>query len=251
MGNIIRVFLVFIGLSLSVSISAKTVYVAAASNLTFVLPELVKTYQQVHPETQFKLSFSSTRNLYQQVIRGAPFELFLSADKLSTDLLESQNLLIKPASVFTHSKLCFYSRKDSVLHSEKQLSDLFLSDSVRIALANPEVAPFGRAAKQSLVFAGIWDKAKQHIIQAENVAQAASYALSGNVDGALIACHFAYRPQFQTLGANFQVPVESYHPLEQSLAVLKSASLAAQAFGQFLLSPEAQVILVKQGYSVL
>jgi len=246
-------FVVFLlGVCLPLSSGAKSVYIAAASNLTFVLPKLVQAYQQQHlnADIQLKLGFSSTRNLYQQIIRGAPFELFLSADKQSTDLLAAQKLLKQPAQLFAHSELCFYRRKDSILHSAEQLSDLFISDSVRIALANPEVAPFGKAAKQSLRFLGLWEQAKRQQVQAENVAQAASYALSGNVDGAFIACHLAYRPKFQQLGTVLLIPEASYQALEQRLAILKNASVEAEGFARFLLSPSAHSILKQQGYKL-
>jgi len=232
---------------------AADIYVAAASSLTFVLPEIVKSYHQQSTQT-LKISFGSTRNLTYQIQRGAPFDIFLSADKAATLQLQVHHLLLDVPSTYALGQLCFYSSHLSVLKPIQQAVDLppFLlkNNRLRIALANPELAPFGLAAKQTLQAIHFWEKSQNQLVLGENAAQAAHYVISGNVDGAFIPCAIAQTALFQEKGQFITISSSYYQPIEQTVAIMKKAHQGSVEFVQFLHSQPAQIILKKYSYKI-
>jgi len=232
---------------------AADIYVAAASSLTFVLPEIVESYHRQSAQT-LKISFGSTRNLTHQIQRGAPFDVFLSADKAAVTQLQAHHLLLNAPSTYALGQLCFYSTYSSILKSIQQATDLpkllLQNKRLRIALANPELAPFGLAAKQVLQTINFWDKSQSQLVFGENAAQAAQYAISGNVEGAFIPCAIAQTTLFQEKGQFFTIASSYYQSIEQTVAIMKKAHQNSVEFVQFLHSQPAQVILKKYSYKI-
>ncbi len=240
-------------MSVPARVMAADIYIAAASSLTFVLPEIVRRYHQQSGQT-LKISFGSTRHLTYQIQRGAPFDVFLSADKAATAQLQAHHLLLDIPSIYALGQLCFYSTHASPLRTLQQAIDLpkrlLKNNRLRIALANPELAPFGLAAKQTLQAIKGWDKSQSQWVLGENAAQAAHYVISGNVDGAFIPCAIAQTALFQEKGVFFTVASSYYQPIEQTVAVLKKAHQGSTEFVQFLHSQSAQMILKKYSYKI-
>ena len=225
--------------------------VAAAADLEPVLPPILAQFQQstgIHAEATYQASAMLTAEMEN----GAPFDLFLSADLSYPRRLIDEGLAdtTGTATPITYAKgtLVLWKRKDS--HLSPPSLDLLRSPALRrLAIANPERAPYGRAAIATLKSLGLYDALKPRIVTAENIAQAAQYADSANADAGLISLTSALTPRLRADGAYFIVPATLYPPIEQGAIILKSArnSAAARKLLDFLLSPSIQAQLAKSG----
>lgn len=211
--------------------------VAAAANLETVLPRLAQDFEAQTGITT-TVSFGATRSLGQQIENGAPFDLFLSADAAEIDRLIEQGR-ISPASrkIYAQGVLALWSP------SGKHASLADLQDAQLIAMAQPDFAPYGQAAKQALQAANLWETIEPKIVYAQNVRMARQFAQSGNADAALIALSLTQKLP----GRTTPIPAP---PLAQALGVIKSSPnpAAAQQFADWLTTPEAQTQFQSAGY---
>lgn len=225
--------------------------VAAAADLEPVLPPILAQFQQstgIHAEATYQASAMLTAEMEN----GAPFDLFLSADlsypkRLIREDLADTNSTATPIT-YAKGTLVLWKRKDS--HLPPPSLDLLRSPAIqRLAIANPDRAPYGRAAIAALKSLGLYDALKPRIVTAENIAQAAQYADSANADAGLISLTSALTPRLRADGAYFIVPRTLYPPIEQGAVILKSAKNRAAALKllDFLLSPPTQAQLAKSG----
>lgn len=229
--------------------SATTLNIAAASNLTYVMPGLIKDFEDQHKDIKVRLSLASTGNIYSQIRNGAPFDIFLSADSLRPDLLFNAGMTM--GEPFT------YARGGVVLWSDKKMSlveGLFVLSSPqikKIAIANPRHAPYGEAAKSALEGAGLWEVLKPKLIYGENVGQAAQYVKSGSVQVGFISESMLKSPAMQG-GSSYILPAGSYGTITQRGVIIKRDKALAQAilFRNFLLSSSAKTIFKEFGYGV-
>ena len=140
----------------------------------------------------------------------------------------------------------------SPVKADSELKDLAagLADGrvKKFAIANPEHAPYGRAAQQALTKAGLWDKIQDKLVLGENVSQAAQFATSGSAQGGIIALSLARSPGVSKLGQYALLPAESHQPLRQRMVLLKKARDTAKAFYQFVQQPEARAIFRQYGF---
>lgn len=218
-------------------------HVAAAANLATIFDELAAAAQK---STGARLipSFASTAQLTKQIEAGAPFDLFLSADTEHPIQLASSGLSDTPHE-YARGRLVIWAPKRSDVRT---LADLARPDVKVIALANPDLAPYGRAAVDALTHAKLWDRVKAKVVYGQSISAALSFADTGNADVALtayslVAKHHPTAPL---------VPADLYHPIVQSLCILKRTSQTAEAqrVVDFLLGPEGRRIFEKNGYSV-
>ena len=229
--------------------SSTTLNVAAASNLTYVMPEIIKSFEERHKDIKVRLSLASTGNIYSQIKNGAPFDIFLSADGLRPDLLFKAGMTV--GEPFT------YARGGLVLWSDKKMSfveGLFVLSSPgikKIAIANPRHAPYGAAAKDALEEAGLWEVLKDKLIYGENVGQAAQFVKSGSVQAGFISESMLKSPSIKG-GSSYILPVGSYEAIRQRGVIIKREmdSAPAMLFRDFLLSGDAKKIFKEFGYGV-
>ncbi|MFY9227405.1 MAG: molybdate ABC transporter substrate-binding protein [Blastocatellia bacterium] len=223
----------------------QTLTIAAAANLETVLTEIGKDFQT---ETKIKpiFSFGATGNLAKQIENGAPFDLFLAADVKTIDLLIAKNHVINSSKkVYTRGKLILYYADGITINS---LTDLTKPEFKQIAIASPELAPYGLAAKQALQNIGIWSNIEKKIVYAENVNMALQYAKTGNVQAAFVA-----RSLVTDQDKYLLIDENLHSPLDQALAVVtrsKNKELA-EKFTLFLATQKSKTLLEKFGYSVV
>ncbi|MDT8317370.1 MAG: molybdate ABC transporter substrate-binding protein [bacterium] len=223
--------------------------VAAASNLTYVMPAIIKKFEGRHKDIKVRLSLASTGNIYSQIKNGAPFDIFLSADRERPDLLFDAGM--------TRGEPFTYASGGLVLWSDKEISfveGLFVLSSPmikKISIANPRHAPYGAAAKNALETAGLWEVLRPKFIYGENVGQAAQFVKSGSVQIGFIAESMLKSPAMQG-GSSYILPAGSYDAITQRGVIIKrDKSLApAMLFRDFLLSDEAKAIFKEFGYGV-
>lgn len=235
---------------LSGSSLAETVQVAAASDLKFVLDELVTAYRLAYPKADpVQVSYGSSGNSYAQIQNGAPFTLFLSADSSYTKKLEVAGLTVKGTRRdYATGRVVLWVPKDSPLDVEK-LGPAALSDPRvrKIAIANPEHAPYGRAAVSLLAHYKLAESLKGKFVLGENIAQAAQYA-STAADAGILALSIVKAPSFAAQGGRYWLaPLNGHERLQQQMVILKNGENTRRFWG-FILSPDARALFKKYGF---
>lgn len=221
--------------------------VAAASDLTPAFEELGREFESVH-KTKVVFSFGSTGLLTRQIENGAPMDLFAAANVSYIDQLEQKGLIITDTkAIYARGRITFWTPAMSHIRLAG-IEDLARPEVQRIAIANPDHAPYGLAAKQALESAGIWDRVKPKLVYGDNIRQTLQYAETGNVDVSIVALSLSV----QSRGRWTLIPEELHKPIDQALAVIKTTKneQAARAFGAFLASPKGQAIMQKYGFTL-
>ncbi|HWQ11960.1 MAG TPA: molybdate ABC transporter substrate-binding protein [Roseiflexaceae bacterium] len=224
-----------------------TLTVAAAADLTPAFEELGALFEQ-QTGTPVIFNFGSTGQLAQQIERGAPFDLFYAANKSFIEDLSAKGLVIADTiEVYAQGRLTLWTRADSALKPER-IEDLARPEYARIAIANPEHAPYGQAAKNALETAGIWTSVEPRLVYGENIAQTLTLADTGNVDVAIVALSLSV----QGTGHWTLIPAELHPdvPLIQMAAAITGTpnEAAARRFIAFVNSPAGHAIMKKYGF---
>ncbi|MBM3943338.1 MAG: molybdate ABC transporter substrate-binding protein [SAR202 cluster bacterium] len=225
-----------------------TLIVSAASDLTFAFQEISGLFQEEN-EAKVVFNFGSTGLLAQQIEQGAPADLFAAASMSAIDELERAGLITPGSKTrFARGYLVMWSRAGTSFPM-KELADLLSPEVKRIAIANPDHAPYGVAAREALQSAGLWDILQPKLVQGENVRQALAYAEAGNADVALVALSLA---QQSNGGRWVRVPEDLHNPIDQSLAVIRASphQQEARQFAEFIASPRGRAVLEKYGFAV-
>ncbi len=226
--------------------------VAAAADLRVALPEIAALFTR-NTGHEVRLVFGSSGNFAQQIANGAPFELFLSADESYVAQLDAKGLTKDAGRRYAVGRIALFIPQGSRLKADPGLADVVtaLADGRlrRFAIANPEHAPYGRAAREALERAGAWPAIQPRLVLGENVAQALQFATSGAADGGIVALSLALSPQTARLGTVVALPAASHAPLRQRMVLLRRAGPEATAFYVFLQSPAAQAILAGHGFA--
>jgi molybdate transport system substrate-binding protein len=199
------------------------------------------------------LTFGSSGNLVSQIRNGAPFDLFLSADAVYPRQRDALGL-VEPGTILPDAvgRLVLWARQDSRIDVAKGPEVLTDSSVKRIALANPDHAPYGRAAVATLRHLGPYDAAHAKLVVGENVAQAAQFVHSGNADAGFIALSLARTPMLQSVGTYFEVPASWHPPIVRTAVILAGArnKPMARRFLSFLQQPESVASLREAAFTV-
>ena len=250
-----RFFPALFALWLIAPVSAQTpLRVAAAADLEPVLPPILAEFQQatgIHAEATYQASAMLTT----QIMNGAPFDLFLSADLGYPRRLIEAGVADAAGSagsstpiIYARGTLVLWARKDSGLPPPSL--DLLRNPNLkRLAIANPDRAPYGRAAVAALTSLKLYDALKPRLVTGENIAQSAQFADSGNADAGLISLTSALTPKLSGNGVYYVIPRDLYPPIEQGAVIVSASSQRAAAHNllDFLLSTPIQAELAKSG----
>jgi molybdate transport system substrate-binding protein len=195
---------------------------------------------------RIRTSFGATADLARQIENGAPFDVFAAADVEHIDKLNKEGLLAPGTNqLFARGRLILWIPPNSSF-TLNRIEDIARPEVERIALAKPDVAPYGRAAVEALRALNLWTQMEPKIIYGQNVSQAKQYAATGNAEVAFIPLAF-FKPNE---GQAIEVDERLHHPLDHAIAVIKDSPRqeAAQRFIAFVLSPDGQAILERYGY---
>lgn len=218
---------------------------AAASNLTDAFAEVGPRFTS-KTGIRVVFSFGATADLARQIENGAPFDVFAAADTEHVEQLERKELLTPGTrALYARGRLVIWVPPGSNLKVER-IQDITAKAFERIAIAKPDVAPYGRAAVESLRTLGIWNEIEGKVIYAQNVSQAKQYAATGNAEIAFIPLALVKPGE----GTYLEVNEETHQPIDQALGIVKDSTkqAAARQFVDFLLSDEGQELLAKKGY---
>jgi molybdate transport system substrate-binding protein len=244
--------------SVSVLLSAvarpqgREIRVAAAADLKFAMSELAAGFEK-QTGISVRVTYGSSGNFFSQIQNGAPFDLLFSADIEYPKKLEAAGFA-EPGTLFEYAtgRLVIWAPFDSNLDVAKSGWQILLEPSVqKIAIANPEHAPYGRAAVAALQRAGVYESVKTKLVYGENISQAAQFVQSGNAQVGIIALALAISAPMKG-GKRWEVPADMHPPIEQAAIVLKNAKNkdSAQVFLEFVKSAPGRAILSKYGFAL-
>jgi molybdate transport system substrate-binding protein len=225
--------------------------VAAAENLQFALTAVAGQFAKETGE-RVELVFGSSGMLARQIQDGAPFALFLSADEGFVDQLARAGRTRDRGALYAIGRIVLFAPRGSPLVAAEGLDGLarLIKEGrvPRFAIANPEHAPYGRAAEQALRKRGLWEALHPVLVLGENVSQAAQFATTGNAVGGIIAYSLALAPAMRQRGTHFLIPAEDHEPLRQRMVLLERAGPSAERFYGYLQQPAGRAALAQYGF---
>jgi molybdate transport system substrate-binding protein len=225
--------------------------IAAASSVQYALTDMANEFRR---ETghEVRLAFGASGHFRRQIADGAPFQLFLSADEGYADALVREKRTQGDGTVYAVGRLVLFVPRGSPLLADPTLADLraALGDGRlrKLAIANPALAPYGRAAQQVLERAGLWKRVEPHLVLGENISQAAQFAASGAAQAGIVAYSLMREPGMEARGAYVLLAADAHAPLAQKMVLLKNAGPTARAFAAFVVSPKGRAILGRYGF---
>ena len=247
-----KLILLTLTLALIGSASAQELKIAAASDLTVALEKVAVAFKK-QSGIQLKVSYGSSGHFFSDIKNGAPFDVFLSADRDYPDTLDGLGKTDRGTTIYAQGMLVMWIAARTGLDPAPNLSTLTSSRISKIAIANPSHAPYGRAAVAAMSHFSVYDQAKPKLVTGESVAQAVQFAESGNAEAAMIPLALAMAESLKKAGRYVIVPSDSYPPLLQAAVVLRSSEnkQAAHRFVEFLRSAAAQKIFTENGFQSL
>ena len=237
---------------LSGTAAAQELRVAAAADLQFVLQDVSARFQK---ETGHKveLTFGSSGNFYSQIQNGAPFDMFFSADVDYPAKLEAVGL-VEPGTLsqYATGRIALWVRKGSRIDIGQGLPILADARVRKISIANPEHAPYGRAAVAAMRHEKVYDKVRDRLVLGENISQAAQFVESGNADIGILALSLVLAPPLKSQGTYYEIPTSFYPTIDQAVVILKSSKQKdiARQFLSFLRRPDIAEFMRANGLTV-
>jgi molybdate transport system substrate-binding protein len=222
-----------------------TLIVGAAADLNSVFQELGERYEQEY-RTQIEFTFGSTGQLAHQIDQGAPIDLFAAANQsFIEDLDQKGRVISETKAIYGRGRIVLWTQEDSPL-SLQSLEDLMDPAISRVAIANPDHAPYGIAAREALQSAGLWDDLQPKLILGENIRQTLQYAEMGNVDVAIVALSLAV----VVPGTWELIPEDLHSPLDQMLAVIDGSPHEDEArrFAEFINGEQGRPLMQQYGF---
>ena len=244
-----RLIILFLLLSFSL-VKAEVIRVFAAADLQFALRELADIYMKKYPEDKIELIFGSSGKGFAQIKAGAPYHIFFSADMKYAEELYKEGYAITKPKPYAIGRIVLWTRKDSGLAPSK-FPEVLLDPRVkRIAIANWDHAPYGKASKEALEAYGVFQKVKDKLVIGENIAQTASYIRSGAADLGFIALSLAKAPELEMVGRCWLVPEDKHKRILQGYVITKEGQkfVSARRFYEFVASKEARKVFTKYGF---
>jgi molybdate transport system substrate-binding protein len=232
--------------------AAQEIAVASAADLQFAMQDIAAKFQKETGKTA-TVTYGSSGNFFQQLQNGAPFDMFFSANLDYAKKLEAGGLT-EPGSFYEYAKgkIVIWVPKESTLDLSSGLSALLNPAIHKIAIANPQHAPYGQAAVAALQKENIYDKVKDKLVLGENISQTATFVMSGAADVGIVALSLALSPSMKDEGRYVEIPADEYPPIEQACVILrlsKNKAVASQ-FLSFIKTPAIAEVLKGYGFVV-
>jgi molybdate transport system substrate-binding protein len=227
--------------------------IAAAADLRFAIEEVAAQFERETGQ-KLRLVFGSSGIFYSQILQGAPFHMYMSADELFVFKLADAGRTVDRGRLYARGRIGIMVPNGSPLKADGELKDLALALKdgrlQKFAIANPAHAPYGQRAEEALRHAGLWDAIGPHLVFGENIAQTAQFATSGSAQGGIIALSLAKAPAVAQLGRFELIPEAWHQPLMQRMVLLKNAPPPVHAFYDYIASAAAQAIMVRYGFTM-
>lgn len=232
--------------------AAQSITIAAAADLQFAMQDVAAGFQKATGK-EVKLIYGSSGNFFQQIQNGAPFDMFFSANLDYAKTLEASGLTA-PGSYYQYAKgkIVVWVPNGSKINITSGLKSLLDPAVKKIAVANPQHAPYGQAAVAAMQSEGIYDKVKDKMVIGENISQTASFVLSGSADVGVVAMSLALSPNMKGKGSYTEIPAAEYPPIQQACVILNSSKdqETAKQFLSYIKSAIVADALKRYGFDV-
>jgi len=229
--------------------AAEEVLIAVAANFTDVTRQIVPLFEQATGHTT-RISYGSTGMLFSQIENGAPFDLFLAADTRRPIKAEAEGLAV-PGSrfIYARGRLVLWSAHQNAFDAGETV--LKQGEFAHLAIANPETAPYGLAARQVMERLGVWQTLQPRLVRGDSIAQTFQFVATHNADIGFVA-HSQVKAWHNTPGTIWVIPADYYDPIDQAAVLLKRGenNPAAQAFLAFLKRDSTRAVIERFGYGV-
>lgn len=240
-----------------------TSLIAVASNMQPAMQQIQALLQRAPDSLQtgkpasakLRIVYGASGNFVSQVLQGAPIALLLAADEQSIERLHAAGRSEDGGVVYASGRLALFVPQQSLAVWQPDAAMQGLRQALqrqqiqRFAIANPELAPYGRAAREALQAVGLWQSIQPRLVLGENIAQAAQFASGGSTQGGILALSLALTPALQQRGRHVVLPASLHQPIHQRMALMRGAGEAARALYRYLQQPAAQAILLAHGYA--
>ena len=215
--------------------------IAVAANMKDAFLAIQNEFK-IDNKADFRVVYGSSGNITAQILNGAPFSLFISADESYPLELVKRKMTVDEGKVYAIGKIALLSKKSNGIAALKQAN--------KIAIAKPELAPYGKAAIDYLKAEGLWDLAKDKLVYGDNISVATMYVASGAADIGFTALSLALAPGIAKETQHLVLNPALYEPIQQRMVLMKNAPRDALALYQFMQSPKAKSILRSFGYAI-
>lgn len=230
---------------------AQSATVAVASNMKDAFSEIQTAFSAIS-KTDLKVIYGSSGNFTRQIMNGAPFDLFISADEQFPLALVNNGKTIDAGAVYAIGKVVLLTKKSSGIALKNNQGDLanILSRANKIAMAKPEIAPYGHAALEYMKAMDLWNLAKGKLVYGDNISVATMFVTSGAADIGFSALSLAKSPAIEKETDYLLLDESLYQPILQRMVLMKGAPPVAVNLYRFMQSAQARSILLRYGYSV-
>jgi molybdate transport system substrate-binding protein len=233
-------------------IFAGEINIAAAADLKFALSDIVKVYEAANKSEVVKTTFGASGKLVVQITEGAPFDLFFAADTSFPEKLKANGMAVGEIKPYAVGRVVLLTKKGSGVDVSHGLNILTSDKVKKIAIANPDVAPYGRAAVEAMKSGGVYEKIESKIVKGENVQQAATYGLTGSADVALVAHSLTLQPAIAKDIDSFLIDQKYHKKMVQAYVMTKKGAdnPSAKKFLNFFESKEGDAVMKKYGFTL-
>lgn len=233
---------------------ANQLNIAAAADLHFALDAVAQKFRQSHAGMDVEITYGSSGDFFSQISNHAPFDLFLSADTSYPEKLLASGEAVKGSEFkYAIGRIVLWAPKGSKFDpATRKMDALSDPDVKRIAIANPDHAPYGRAAEAALKKYNLWDTLGPKIVKGSNISETATMVETGGVEVGIIALSLAMAPSMKDAGTYYEIPLEDYPTMNQEGVIISYAKNpdAAGQFKQFLMGGESRKILQQFGFAI-
>lgn len=229
---------------------AEVLTIAAAADLRYAMSEVVAGFQATHPDDTIEVIYGSSGKFHAQIVNGAPFDLFFSADIAYPRELEKQGLSSGPVKSYAVGRLVLWSLRPEL--GQLSLKELPTAAIRKFAIANPQHAPYGKRAQEALDHAGVWMAMAPKLVRGENIAQTAQFIDSGAADAGIVALSLVLAPEQQGKGTWTLIPDSWHEPLEQGYVITKrgEANPLAAVFAAWIETDATREMLRRYGFAL-
>ncbi len=244
-----RLLLLLCSCLLTGLVQAQTTFVVVAANMKDAFSEIQSQFQK-ESKSDFKVIYGSSGNFASQILNGAPFHLFISADEQYPLELFKRGKAVNEGTVYAIGKLAVITNKTRgipLINSKEDLQDV-IKKANKIALAKPELAPYGRASVEYLKASNLWDLASSKIVYADNIAMVAMFVSTGSADIGFTALSIAKAPSITKQISYIELAQDRYQPIKQRMVLIKNPTPDAIRLYHFMQTPKAKEVLRSYGY---
>lgn len=229
--------------------ASEVVRIAAASDLRYALDDIIELYHQAHADARIDVIYGSSGKMTTQIINGAPYDMFFSADIAFAHKLEEKGMAATEPAVYAIGRIVLWS--NTLDAANLTLADLASDAIKRIAIAQPAHAPYGLRAREAMQSAGIWEAVQGKLVFAENIAHAAQMTQSGAAEVGIIALSLARFPELEKYGYHL-IDDALHQPLTQGYVVTRRGANKpeVQAFADFMVTDQAHASMLHYGFVI-